>query len=47
MKVLSLATLCLASLISYSVKASYPFVVYSGASNGSGPEENTSPVKFN
>ncbi|CDW78170.1 UNKNOWN [Stylonychia lemnae] len=41
MKVLSFATLCLASLISYSVKANYPFVVYSTNAG------NSHPVEFN
>jgi hypothetical protein len=46
MKVLSFATLCLASLISYSVKANYPFIVYTGASQNKKPTENRTPVSF-
>lgn len=46
MKVLSFATLCLASLVSYSVKAGYPFVVYSQDDTNGGPVEVLKPVKF-
>jgi len=40
MKVLSFATLCLASLISYTVKGSYPFIVYTGTASA-----NDKPVE--
>jgi hypothetical protein len=46
MKVLSFATLCLASLISYTVKANYPFVIYTGASANDKPVEVQAPVTF-
>lgn len=47
MKVLSFATLCLASLISYTVKGSYPFIVYSGNAEGNNKQEdNTTSVNF-
>lgn len=44
MKVLSFATLCLASLISYTVKANYPFVVYSENAGNSHPVEVNTTV---
>ena len=46
MKAISFATLCFASMLSYSVSASYPFVLYSNSASNDKPEENTSPVKF-